>query len=663
MPDTSENAQLIAPSQEGPVVNMPASPTSGPLGVAAKAHDLETIRSSVVEAAGVSAGFWLSYLFALFYFLIATGSVTHKDLFLETPIKLPFLTVDLPLRGFFWLGPAIFLVVHAYVLLHFRLLAGKVRMFDDELRAQIDPDRAESDIRTQLRRQLPSDIFVQLLAGPREIRGGVVGVLLKMIAWISLAIGPVSLMVFFELQFLPYHNAWITWWQRLGVLIDLVLLWLLWPAAAWQCRAWRHWTRFGSAGLASAAPLVLVFLIATFPGEWLEQNLTRVPLRNFLVAGAVNFNTRKPESLWSNRLILPGLDVVNHAVFDGEARLTPLPETASLRARDLRGAVLVDADLRRADFKAADLQDAFLSRAQLQGASFYEAQLQGAWLDSSQLQGAVLTLAKLQGASLTSAQMQGASLISANLQGAALGGAQLQGAFLNSANLQGASLSDAQLQGASLDHADLRGSLLDDAQLQGASLYRVQLQGASLQRVFAWRSNALETTTQGTQISHVTLEPMEPCPDDPLAICDWTFGSLQNLLARVGQQLPQGRQRIEVLARLDRQLDPNKPVENEAAMEQRWRTLEGSSSTKRAYEGELMVQWQSVGCDAAGAPHVVTALTYRMDLLGAREWLRRLAIAFLDPTCVGARGISDRVRTKLERRIPATGPSTTQPSQ
>jgi hypothetical protein len=243
----------------------------------------------VVAAAGVSAGLWLSYLFVLFYLLVAAGGVTHRDLFLENPVKLPFLNVDLPLRGFFWLGPAIFLVVHAYVLLHFRLLAGKVRVFDRELRAQIDPGEEESDTRAGLRRQLPSDIFVQFLAGPREVRRGVTGWLLKLIAWISLVIGPVALLVFFELQFLPYHDEWITGWQRLAVLLDLLLLWLLWSAVIRGAIApvWRRRAGFAAAGLVSALPLILVFLIATFPGEWLQQQFPTIPLREELVAGPV----------------------------------------------------------------------------------------------------------------------------------------------------------------------------------------------------------------------------------------------------------------------------------------------------------------------------------------------------------------------------------------
>jgi len=104
-----------------------------------------------------------------------------------------------PLKGFFWLGPALFLLVHTYVLLHFVMLAGKVGVFDVQLRAQIE----DPEVRTRLRRQMPSNIFVQFLAGPPEVRDGIMGFLLWLIALISLVIGPVALLVFFQLQFLP----------------------------------------------------------------------------------------------------------------------------------------------------------------------------------------------------------------------------------------------------------------------------------------------------------------------------------------------------------------------------------------------------------------------------------------------------------------------------
>ena len=191
-----------------------------PTPFAAKAKDLGALREAVVDAASVGTGFWISYLFALFYFPIAAGAVTHRDLLLESPVKLPFLNVELPLKAFFILGPLVFLIVHAYVLLHFVLLGGKIGAFHLELQAQISSD----DARARLRRQLPSNIFVQSLAGPREVRTGIIGSLLRWIIEISLVIGPIAVLILFELQFLPYHSEWITRWQRIAVVIDLVLL-------------------------------------------------------------------------------------------------------------------------------------------------------------------------------------------------------------------------------------------------------------------------------------------------------------------------------------------------------------------------------------------------------------------------------------------------------
>jgi Pentapeptide repeats (8 copies) len=356
--------------------------------LAGKAKDLVALRDAVVDAASVGAGLWFSYLFVLLYLFIAAGSVTHKDLFLQSPVRLPFLNVDLPLLGFFWLGPLIFLIVHAYVLLHFVLLAGKVGDFDTELREQI-PDE---DVRRRLRRQLPSNIFVQFLAGSREVRTGVMGFMLRLIAQISLVIGPIALLVFFEPQFLPYHDEAITWWHRIAVVADIVLLWLLWPSIARgetvQLK-WRDLRRGKILGLAVASlmPVLLVAVIATFPGEWLDDNFWKkidadprqvkqkkdekeTPWRwasphQLLVAGEVDFAARKPKSLWSNILVLPGFDAIDHAKFDSDAKIEAVSETISLRARHLEGAVLIGAKLRRADFTGALLQGAKLDSADL----------------------------------------------------------------------------------------------------------------------------------------------------------------------------------------------------------------------------------------------------------------------------------------------------------
>jgi hypothetical protein len=330
-------------------------------GFAAKAKDLQALRDAIVEAATVSGPLWISYLFVFFYLAIAAGGVTHRDLFFENPVKLPFLNVDLPLIGFFVLGPLLFLIVHAYTLLHFALLAGKVGAFHAELEAQI----GHEETRARLRRQLPSNIFVQFLAGPRDVRTGAMGFLLRLIAWISLILGPITLLVFFQLQFLPYHDVMMSWWQRLAVVLDAILLWVLWPSIARGAITgirWRDFRRGEVAGLVilSVIPVLLVFTVATFPGEWLDEKLPSMPLGDWtphklLVAGEVDEVARKPKSLWSNRLVLPGISLSEQAKFDSETKIAALPTTISLRGRNLEGIVLSGANLRKADFTGAHL--------------------------------------------------------------------------------------------------------------------------------------------------------------------------------------------------------------------------------------------------------------------------------------------------------------------
>jgi Pentapeptide repeats (8 copies) len=287
----------------------------------------------LVDAASVGAGLWFSYLFVMIYFLIAVGGVTHPDLFLKNPVRLPFFNVDLPLLGFFVLGPAIFLIVHAYVLLHFVLLAGKVGDFDTELKAQI----ADEEVRRRLRRQLPSNIFVQFLAGSREVRTGVLGFLLRLIAQVSLVIGPVALLVFFELQFLPYHGWSITWWHRIAVLADM---------------------------LKKAD-----FTAAQLQGAYLVESDLR----------GAKFDCADSQQCVQLQDALVGLAQLQGASLVG-ARL----QGASLLMAQLQGASLDDAHLQCALLRGAELQGASLSRAQLQGA-LLTGEFQGASLDGARI--------------------------------------------------------------------------------------------------------------------------------------------------------------------------------------------------------------------------------------------------------------------------------------
>ena len=119
--------------------------------IAAKADDFGEIKKSVEDAASISGGLGLSYLFVIFYIAIAAGAVTHEDLLLVRPVKLPFLNVELPLKAFFALAPFVVLIIHAYALMHFIMLGKKASRFHNELRRQF-PTARQSPKRAALRR-------------------------------------------------------------------------------------------------------------------------------------------------------------------------------------------------------------------------------------------------------------------------------------------------------------------------------------------------------------------------------------------------------------------------------------------------------------------------------------------------------------------------------
>jgi uncharacterized protein YjbI with pentapeptide repeats len=401
------------------------------------------------------------------------------------------------------------------------------------------------------------------------------------------------------------------------------MLWTRVAGSKTRLLRWRTLQRAGWA-LVGLVPLLLVFGVATFPGELLNETLPSprfipakwppwksqgaeanhtpgwVSLQELLVAGDVDYVSRRPKSLWSNRLVLPNIDVIDHARFDNEDEIAALPETVSLRGRQLEGAVLLSATLRKADFTGAHLQGAILSdadlreakfgcgevgsepqcvdlrgarldraqlqgawllhaqlqganlaNAQLQGTMLESAQLQGAWLPWAQLQGARLMASHLEGATLTVAHLQGAELVNAHLEGALLYNAQLQGAWLDFAQLQGAWLDNAQLQGASLLGAQLQGASLVQTQLQGASLDRVQLQGAWVSDVFVWRATAPKVEGGGALVVAPETRPKYDCyaraqfrlpPSQEQAVpCDWTAGSFAALKNLIEREVPEVR--------------------------------------------------------------------------------------------------------------------------
>jgi len=431
--------------------------------------------------------------------VIGAGAVSHLDLLLENSVRLPFLGIELPLLAFFFVAPLLFLIAHAYTLVHFVMLGKKSVQFHNALYAHYPPaktsaitpaeDERNREIREGIRRQLPSNIFVQFLAGPSDVRNSGFGQLLKVIVWVTLVFAPVALLLELQVQFLPFHHLLLTWEHRLVLLLDIVLIWWLWKKILGNggdfgaAENWRGRAKTIAGTVLSVATIWLSWSLATIPGEW--QAFTGYdPLHRALFHGFRDPNTHRPASPFSNILVLPYLNVYDILKVDNPQKVAWRDHLLSLRGRDLKGAIFDEAFLERTDAQSVQLQGASLSFAHLQGSKLDEASLQGADLSNAQLQGASLLRAQLQGAELSGAGLQGAKLALANLVGANLTSAQLQGANLRNADLRGADFTQATLRGTSFANLDR-----DATQSQGTRFDQATLDTVSLKGVLLWRAS------------------------------------------------------------------------------------------------------------------------------------------------------------------------------
>jgi uncharacterized protein YjbI with pentapeptide repeats len=612
--------------------------------------DVKELQSAVNDSATRVSAIWVSFLIFALYLLVAATTVTQRQLLIAEPIKLPVLNIELPLWGFFFLAPILFVILHIYTLLQVLLLGRTTAAYNDAVaRFELSPEENIS-----LRQRLANTLFAQIFAGSPREREGSIGWLMRAIVWITLAIAPILVVLAFQFSFLPYHSHFATWTHRLLILLELLAFFLIWPLALdarrnfqWP-KVWanvkrltliplqlfgpkeirddaRLWVREHAIPLLACILYLLIPLsLATFPGEphlnlFSGEALTSVQCGRWLQQ---NFDFA---DLQFDRLVLPYVDIVNHeklekmeeAARKNGGRPSEGERTYILRNRDLNCSLLSDAELRRADlskstlrganfFRArlqganlseAQLQDAFLVAAWLQGADLSKAQLQGAVLVTSQLQGANLFAAQLQGADLQPALLQGANLMASQLQGANLSKARLQGAVLFDTRLEGANLSEAQLQGADLSEAHVQGADFELAQLQGADLTRADLDHSVLAKVWIWRARNAACTNG--RVADVRTNNVIDESDVPVSA---TANAIAQFIERLTAEIPARDDRAHAAQRMREGLVIDPAKDDTEAIAQEWSNCEKaevSTMPQGRFDEQRATGLRDLVCDAS----------------------------------------------------------------
>ena len=454
---------------------------------------------------------------AIYLFLTGLGTA-DRDLLVGRVVNLPLFNANVGLLSFYKLAPAALLVLHFTVLTLCYLVAERLRRLQDELDSK---GVGQTEREFVLGLLYPYPLVERLAKLPPA---PIVGVFLNLSVYVPIIIMPICTLLWLQLRFLPYQQIWITPWHFLLLLLDIGMIWLMWPQAGRISAALRAalavfkpgnraaakiaspWTVAALAAtvLTLGASLALSLILVVCSGLGWMPPFATLDLRGEVIA--LGGQAQAP----ANLMVLSAADL--------QARLDMLRQFRNQSPQDLSFV----ADVQRARSTGARLpsrrlRQAALSGASLIGADLTGADLRGADLNNADLRGAILRCADLRGASLDHAQLEAADLSNADARGADLPYAELQGAILHGTDFTGADLEGAHIQFVSFTNriADatckdpvgdqgatrppvFRGAVMKGAQLQGTPLPDY---GGSVQ----FKIDAAGADLRGAQLHGVNL--------------------------------------------------------------------------------------------------------------------------------------------------------------
>lgn len=177
----------------------------------------EAVEQSIAaftDAAKDVRTFFFAFLSITIYIAVVIAGTTDLQLVRIDPVTLPIVNVGVPIKGFYWLVPLLYWILHAHLLLQFYQLSRRQHVVQVQI-AALGEDPAP------FYRRFLIFPLVQWLRPP-EGRDWRERVAYGAIAWLSLAVFPLAVLLWAQLRFLPFHDEVITWIQRLVILADAI---------------------------------------------------------------------------------------------------------------------------------------------------------------------------------------------------------------------------------------------------------------------------------------------------------------------------------------------------------------------------------------------------------------------------------------------------------
>jgi len=472
--------------------------------------ELPTLRSALDSNASLVRTIYLAFLAFCLYVAALAGSTTHEQLLRGKAPKIPFVDIELPVTGIYFVAPLLLLLFHFNLLLHLHFLSRAAWQFRDRLNTQVNRDkpahREQYDDNLDI---LNSSPFVYMLIG-LHLRPGM-RTAVRLMMGLTVLIAPPVVLLVVQGAFLPYHHEWLHDFHTLIIIADLIMVVVLWdfcvtdPTPKADNNAWwrrGHWPTL----LFVLLFIAMVVLSALHSGWWAAATMVLAPVASlfdlprsyrfalqavFAVAiiATVTFGSYRPFGGFGDRYL---------AGFNGNS----LTWTADLEAEHLLLAVFpMDRDSLsyKAGRLAGDLLrgvnpieniDAMIERLRNEKPG-------GVWKRTLQptriiiFSGSLQQLTELEMADPAKRHDPGSSSVKKTNIGIDLSGRDLRGADFTGAKLSSARFSSADLTFASFRRADITNAVFVgvlpteklSTKMDGVTLTKATAQGANFSGV------------------------------------------------------------------------------------------------------------------------------------------------------------------------------------
>jgi uncharacterized protein YjbI with pentapeptide repeats len=611
-------------------------------------EELDALLAALNRSAERFQALWFSFIALTLYFAITALNTTHQMLLLEETQVLPLVSIKVPLKAFYFIAPAFYLIAQIYIMLMLVLLSRTAAAFD---RCLLRTSMGNSE-QERYRSLVENALFAQLLVGQRVERVGPNSWPLWIVAMTTLIAMPLITFLLFQIIFLPYQSIFVTSWHRIHLMCSLVM-----SAYFWIC--YRH---FGGnlaepvhnfvSGRTSFRSLAMALLHAKWSIIFFFLSLSGATYVAFIEgrwAGEPGLWSRHPDvtksgilfGYFPDRMLLSGNIIVSQELFEQrqreqaarkDSRFVP---TKDFGGRNFIGAVWRDADLRgvslegsiadHAEFHAVNLESANLRGFQANDANFSFVFFIGADLTDAQLDSSVFARVAFHGANMDGARIRGGDFFRADLSGVSFQrGNAIFANFLTS-NLSGADIAFASLQLVDFTDSTLSGARLLGAELQGARLARASTDGLDFSKAYLFGADIVTTRGDNEKSASkffghtIILEPLRRDRSDDeefFRITDSETKSLHLSEADVYGYHKNVRKGVK-------KDDPKKRVDHLITLLRTKATFSDakdrfqSPSIGERFQSELTQAYIKTACEYVGGPYVARMILDRAWVVGA----------------------------------------------